>query len=442
MRLLPDTVAGRTILVLLVGLTFSHVVSMSIYQQDLTTELGARHERQVAQRLETLMRAVSAVPPTDRDRTAHTLSGHGFEAHWGAEPAVREDSPARSAEIEARIRDYDPELGQFELRMAQIGASGGHQGNAGWLVSARLEDGTWANLTLLRQSNSHGGSLHLILSTMFMGITVVGFSIVAVRALTAPLRELAQAAERLGRQVSETSLPETGPREVRQVLAAYNDMQARIRRMISDRTNMIAAISHDLRTPITRLKLRAELVGDDQEREKMLSDLGEMEAMITSVLAFLREESTTEEVRTVNLSTLLATLCDDAADSGSTAVFHPNEQLALVMARPLGLKRALANLIDNGIKYGGGVSVSIERSGADWRVLIEDGGPGIPSRDHERVFQPFLRLENSRSRQTGGTGLGLTVARSIIRAHGGEIEFINSPPHDRFGVLIRLPALP
>ena len=198
--------------------------------------------------------------------------------------------------------------------------------------------------------------------------------------------------------------------------------------MVDDRTQMLAAISHDLRTPLTRLRLRAGRLTDAELRKGIESDLEEMEQMIDGTLAFLRDDTRTEEIGQVDLAAILLTLADDAADSGQDVSIETPRQL-IVSGRHLALKRALGNLIQNAIKHGGRARVTAVRDGRLLRISIEDDGPGIPSDQLEAVFEPFYRLDPSRGRNTGGHGLGLTVARSIIRAHGGDVVLANRSPH-------------
>jgi signal transduction histidine kinase len=201
-------------------------------------------------------------------------------------------------------------------------------------------------------------------------------------------------------------------------------MQTRIKRFIQDRTQMLAAISHDLRTPITRMKLRAEFVDDDEQRTKMLKDLDEMEAMIASTLSFARDDAANEAVQTVDVGSLLSTLVDDQRQAGCDAGYDGPVHL-MVSARRMSLKRALTNLIDNAVKYGKRARVALRRGPADIEIDVDDDGSGIPAPEMERVFSPFYRLESSRSRETGGTGLGLTITRNAIRSMGGDVQLIN-----------------
>ena len=252
-----------------------------------------------------------------------------------------------------------------------------------------------------------------------------------MRRLTAPVRTLAAAAEALGRDVNAPPLPEDGPSEVATAAAAFNTMAARIRRFVQDRTELLTAIGHDLRTPITRLKLRAEFVEDDEQRGKMLADLEELEAMVSATLAFGRDARTTEPVASLDLAELLRTVLDETGDArpdAATRLAYEGPPHLTVRARPLALKRAFANLVSNAVTYGGSARITLNPPAGGVVVIeVEDDGPGIPPGELERVFEPFHRGEPSRNRETGGVGLGLPIARNILRAHGGDVTLANRP---------------
>jgi signal transduction histidine kinase len=219
-------------------------------------------------------------------------------------------------------------------------------------------------------------------------------------------------------------LPEDGPGEVRRAARAFNTMQNRLKRFIQDRTQMLAAISHDLRTPITRLRLRAEFVDDDDQRSKMLKDLEEMEAMIAATMAFARDDAANEPIVATDLAALLNAIVTDCRTVSYDATYV-GPATCDIPARPLALKRALVNLVENAIKYGSRARITLQINGDVVDILIDDDGPGIADRDRERVFAPFVRLEASRSRETGGVGLGLTTARNTVRGMGGDVELLS-----------------
>ena len=296
----------------------------------------------------------------------------------------------------------------------------------GLTMSAQLSDGNWLNVATGFRPPNPGWAWPSIVSMALTAMAILLVVFLTVRRITRPLKALSGAAERLGRGEQVDPLEETGPEELRSTTAAFNAMQERLTRFVRDRTTMLAAISHDLRTPLTSLRLHAELVEDEETRAKLLSILEEMQRMTEATLAFAREESAREETRLVDLAALVDSLCDDLAEIGMEVTFAGAEK-AQLSCRPVSLRRALRNIIEYAVAYGQRARVSMEAMSRDFLIHIDDDGPGIPEEDIERVFGPFVRLEESRSRQTGGIGIGMAIARSILRAHGGDITLANRP---------------
>jgi signal transduction histidine kinase len=255
--------------------------------------------------------------------------------------------------------------------------------------------------------------------------TIIGLlSFWTARRLAKPISAFADAAERLGVDPDAPPLAERGPHELRTAIRAFNRMQQRLRRFVNDRTQMVAAMSHDLRTPLTRLRLRAEFIEDQEQQRRMLADLDSMESMIDSTLAFVRDDAQREPRMLVDLGALVESVCENASDAGGSIDFSP-ERGVDVTVRPNAISRAVANLIDNAVKYGGGARTALVREPGRIVVVVDDNGPGIPDNERENVFTPFYRLERSRNRDTGGVGLGLAVARTVAREHGGDITLDN-----------------
>jgi signal transduction histidine kinase len=257
-------------------------------------------------------------------------------------------------------------------------------------------------------------------------VSVAALAVLAVRWLTRPLTVLATAATELGRNIHRPPLAETGPLEVRRAAGAFNTMQTRLIRYLQDRSRILAAVSHDLKTPITRLRLRTELLDDETLPAKFQSDLDAMETMVQATLDFMRGTEVKEAVVAVDIGALLETLQEDARDTGGEVRIQ-GAPWAPFQGRPLALKRCLGNLVDNALHYGKQALISVTDSPERLVITIRDTGSGIPEAELERVFEPFYRLEGSRSRHTGGTGLGLGIARNIARAHGGELTLRNRP---------------
>lgn len=292
-------------------------------------------------------------------------------------------------------------------------------------LAVRLKDGSWLNTAFAKKMVNGMWTTQSIIS---LAVTAVILSICAAfiaRGMTRPMRRLAVAAEALGRGESVTPLPEGGPDDIRQTAVAFNLMQARLQRFVEDRTRMLAAIGHDLRTPITSLRLRTEFVTDDETREKMLSTLDELRAMTEATLAFSREQATEEATRNVNLTALVESLCDDLVEIGHDVTCLEAPKIGY-RCRADALKRAVRNLVENAVRYGERARVSLRSGQNAIEIVVEDDGPGIDAEAIERVFAPFFRLENSRNRETGGIGLGLSIARNIVRHHGGDITLANT----------------
>jgi signal transduction histidine kinase len=289
-------------------------------------------------------------------------------------------------------------------------------------VGVKQPDGRWAvvrSQPVLFTQWQKRVALWFVLSAIVMAPVVWVFA----RRLARPIGLFADAAERLGRDPRAEPVEVRGPAEIRVAAAAFNDMQGRLRRYVEDRTAMMGAIAHDLRTPLTRLRFRIEGLPDDQ-RAKMESDIDQMEEMISAALRFVRDETKTAERTPLELSSLLESLCDEMAETGAKTEVESGEKVVLE-GDPMALRRLFSNLLENAVKFGGRARARVFRDETTAVVEIEDDGPGIPPADKEKVFEPFYRREPSRSRQTGGIGLGLAVVRSIARGHGGDVDLVN-----------------
>lgn len=285
-------------------------------------------------------------------------------------------------------------------------------------------------------SSDRMGGGDALVSTTVMAIGIVVASVLLARWLTHPLRRLAQAADRIGRGPS-VAVPQNGPEEVQRLARALDAMQTRITRLVDDRTQALAAVSHDLRTPITRMRLRAGFMEDADTQARMEADLDEMEGMIAATLAYLQGAAETEPTQLADVGAMLSTLCNAASDAGGKVSLQGPAHLDL-RCRPVALRRAASNLLANAVAYGGGAVVRLDAGRQQVTISLDDNGPGIPEKELERVFEPFHRLEASRSRSTGGVGLGLTIARQAIAEQGGELT-ISNKPSGGLQAVIRLP---
>ncbi len=440
---LPDTIAFRATALLVVGLAVTHLLSNLFYTTDRETALLSAGGEHAIQWVATIGSLSDVLDDNEWNRVIDSAgaeqrfvsvtetplvpesTGNGWrEAALRRELARHVPEPQLNAYRISYVTAKNPEAMSASLR-AYYGVQGEPAPQNLIVVSLNLGGGKWLNIVSPVSPSPAFFSARLGLSMLVMLAAVVFFSALLVRRMTDPLKQLSRAAEVLGTDVQAPAIPETGPEEVRRTAHAFNVMQNRIRRFVTDRTQMLGAIAHDLGTPITRLRLRAEFVEDDELRVKMLRDLDDMQQMVSSTLSFIREEAASEPSSTVDIGSLLERVCNDMADAGGDVALEEVPRWTLVECRPVALGRALANLLDNAVKYGKSARVSVAIEPDMIKILIDDIGQGIAKDSLEDVFQPFYRLEDSRNRETGGTGLGLSVARTIVRAHGGDIRLHN-----------------
>lgn len=420
-----DTLAARTVLLMLIGVGIVHVASLYAYQHALDREMSLASEARLADRLLTIRRSVMRVVPAERESVAHELSGGPVEAHWSATERARAGGPGAEIWQGLRGRMKEQAADLIDDDDIIIGANRKSEADPHLaLISLRLPDESWVNITLFapdaRPQSSHGTWL----STSLMAAGVAAISVLVIGWMTKPLRRFAEAARALYRGTDRVEMPETGPQEIRDVAVAFNEMQARIRKLVAARTQTLAAVSHDLKTPLTRMRLRVEALANPAQAAGLLADIRDMERMLDQTLAHLRGDRKDEDIRPLDLVALLATLADDAVDRGAKATLLTSAA-TVIEGRPFALKRAFGNLIDNAIKYGSGADIAVEALDDAIRVTITDHGPGIPEDRMAEMFEPFTRLETSRSQETGGFGLGLSIARDIITGHGGGIDLAN-----------------
>lgn len=292
---------------------------------------------------------------------------------------------------------------------------------------AKLGDGAVVTFRHSLPQQGLDWPLRLLGWLVVLVLSVAALSIWTVRRLTRPLTTLADAAAGLARNLEQPPLPENGPEEIARAALAFNAMQRDIKRYLDTRAQILAGVSHDLRLPLTRIRLRIENLGDETLRTQIENDLGEMDQMISNTLEYLRAGGNSEKTVRLDLNALLESLAEDMATLG--AEVHISGTIAEPYAgRPLALRRCLANLLDNARRYGGGIiDIGVATTPAGIRITVADRGPGIPSAELENVCEPYVRIESSRARHTGGSGLGLAIARSIARGHGGDLVLSPRP---------------
>ncbi|WP_426960357.1 ATP-binding protein [Muricoccus radiodurans] len=420
-RLWPASLAGRVTLLLLGGLTLLHLGSVWVHERALqSAETGTRASR-LAERVVAARAAVEALPPEARDRAAHALATPGIDVHWDRVSPVPPGTPTPEGLTPvvavlgpSALVAWDPkaEPGHRVVGALPVVAGGWIVFSASWLGTAGAP---W-------QGASDLGAL-LSLLAMAVGIAIA--SALVVRWITGPLRRLADAADALGRDLRSHPVPADGPSEVRHAAVAFNAMQHRIARLVEDRTEALAAMSHDLRTPLARLRLRAGFLPDGEARERMEADIAEMEGMIGRTLDYLREGRDAEPTRPADLAAIMQTLASDAADAGHDVAYEGPSRAVLPL-RPAATKRALSNLLSNALSHGAEpVRLRLRDDGTEVVVEVADAGSGILPADRARAVAPFVQLDPSRG--TGGSGLGLAIVSRFAEALGGSLHLDDAP---------------
>jgi signal transduction histidine kinase len=427
----PRSLAVRLFLLLLGGVLAAVFITTGLALQERGRMMQSFREQAVAERLADFLHLLAALPPEQRSATVRALPS----GHWRIEPG--DTPPAEPVESSQSFTAALAEAAGPEIRVETAWRTRGHDCRSGPAecprtrtvgVRVRFADGQRALIEGTHEpppARPPGVAGFVANLSILAGIpaAVAWF---AVRLVLQPLRRLAEAAEAFGRDPEHPPMDESGPSEVRQAARTFNRMRERLRSHIEERTRILAAITHDLKTPLTRMRLRLEQCEDERLRARLAEDAAAMQALVDEGLALARSLDSGQPPQTVDLGALLQSLCDDTVDAGGDARFEGSEN-ALASGRPDALRRGFLNLIDNAVKYGGEADVTLERSGDDWLVRVRDRGPGIPEQHLGDVMQPFFRLETSRSRETGGTGLGLSIAANLLAAQGGVLSLHNRP---------------
>ena len=438
-RFFPDSIRGWVLLVVLGGLAVSHLVAFSLYSKNRVEAIATVGGRQVAGSVAVIAKLASQTARHERRALTEAASTTSLKFFIGGRPLVWEQGKERLSIVvrrglgetlppgtmvlvgkgEGGLADNAPaHMRMLGLQQDMMQVVHGAPLDQWVLGSVRLADGFWLNFAAHPEIGEGWWRPDFSLTLLAVSLVVVALIVVAARFATRSFAIFANAAQRLGQDIHAPPMREDGPREVRRAAQAFNEMQARLRRFIVGRTQMIAAISHDLRTPITRMRLRA---ADEEQRDKMLADLEEMENMIAETLAFARDEQESASREVFDLGHMLHDMCVEMATLGQNVAFSGLTSLNM-FGHSARLKRVFANLIGNAMKYGDRARVNLLITAQHIEATIDDDGPGIPEDEREKVFAPFYRLEHSRSRETGGSGLGLASARNIVRGHGGEIK--------------------
>jgi len=425
------SMTGRVFVVLLLGMIASAALTQWLSVGERTRAFERYRDFHAMERAEQLITTADALAATARptylrmaERGTINLQGLGqtrdaLGAATGFS-ATLQQRLAKGVQL-LPLAARPPECGQ--PRQSYIFAPS-QWGGACEAMYVRLRDGAMLKLSILPPPEKPATSLSEFLALLPFLLCVAALAYLVTRMAVRPLKLLAKAAKDLGNDINHPPVVLSGAAEIRQASAAFNAMQARIRQHIMQRTQMLAAITHDLQTPLTRLRLRLEKVQDGELQQRLIDDLSAMQQMVREGLDLARSMDASETMQALDLDSLLDSVCSDATDSGQPVELRGRANMAL-MGRPLDMRRCLVNLIDNAVKYGHYAHVTVERIAGAARIVIRDGGPGIAKDQMAHVFEPFYRIESSRSRESGGTGLGLTIARNIAEQHGATVELTN-----------------
>ena len=433
MRAFFNSMLGWVFVTLVGGVLASAALTLHFANAERREVIAQLRVMRVAERIEQFTRMLDEVPPETRRQVLSAARGNGFSAEI-ANTAARGEQDAELVDalherlgVGRNISAWKARAGECQAEAREL-----NSGQASCQIAlVTLRDGTSLRFVLQWQRNDHALAESQRTQRQFgyfiFFLASLCLLAYAVASLTSkPLQRLAVAASDLGRDIEHPPLPERGPTEVRHAASAFNAMQAQIRSFIRERTQMLAAISHDLQTPLTRLRLRLEKVTDEALREKLVADLSAMQGMIRDGLDLARSLSTREATQRMDFDSILDSVCADAVEAGQD-VTVAGLTGAFVLTMPNAMRRCLTNLIDNAVKYGGYARITASAEGDKVIVRVRDGGPGIADDRLEVVFDAFFRLEGSRSRDTGGTGIGLTIARNIAVHHGGTLTLGNHP---------------
>jgi len=457
MRVLPRSLFGRLVLMVASLLVVAQLASLALHMHERGEMLLQASGMRAAQRVADIVRLFDTVAVEDRARIARILSAPPFAVRVDSaggktiEPASAQG--ARAALFAAMLRRFlgedrplrvefteaGPVAANWERMHAAMSNAGLHgsgpfgsgpgyadQASAAFIAKVGLRDGAVVTVESRQPLQTASWPYRLVWSIAIVLLAAVAVAWISVRWATRPLNTLATAAEELGRNVHRSPIPETGPSEVVRAAHAFNTMQSQLREYLDSRTRLLAAMSHDLKTPITRLRLRSELLDDAKLRERYEQDLGELESMVTATLDFLRGIQDEEPAKAFDISAMLEALSADLKETGAEIEID-GRILPPYVGQRQAIRRCLSNLLDNAVKYGGGAKVVLDDDEHRLLVRVLDNGPGIALAELGKVFEPFYRVDASRGRHSGGTGLGLAIARQIARTHGGDVTLHNRP---------------
>jgi signal transduction histidine kinase len=419
-RLWPKSLYGRLAFVWLAALILGHVVQnvygyLSVYKDQV-----GRTDYYLAKDLTILLPQLEGAASGERLSWLKQMARQAYYYEIGKESLQPQQTINKDTRGVATLAHLKQELGnKYQLQLVSRQSPG-----EDFRIGLYLQDGTLLTVIV----NKTIWPVNWAMGVLFFCqiLFVVSFTWLAVRQATRPLSRLAEAAETLGTALDCKPIPENGPSEVARAAVAFNRMQTQIKNHLAERVHILASISHDLQTPITRMRLRAELMDDEEQQRKWLADLKSMQILVEEGITYARTaQKTTEAICRVDVDALLDSLVCDYLDAGQQISVQGSIG-KILFTRPHALRRIITNLLDNALKFATDVKVDISQPAPGSVVIaVLDRGPGIPEHELETVLQPFYRIENSRNRETGGTGLGLAIAQQLAHGLDGSISLHN-----------------
>ncbi|HEY1605998.1 MAG TPA: HAMP domain-containing sensor histidine kinase [Allosphingosinicella sp.] len=426
-KALPRSLIGQMALLIGVALLVAQLANFALTLSDRQKLSLAQNEGPAITRYASVAADVAGAEPDFRGPLVADASRRGAQFRLEPRSAIMADA-ARAPEVEGRVRDMLASNGvsASDVRAAYAEPRGGRGHDIRILaISANLGGAGWLNARLATPRPDPWLAVRLGAATLFLYLVVLGATLVLAVRMARPLRDLTEAADRFGGREAPREVTPRGPGDLRRAIEAFNAMNRRLVSLLDEKDRMLGAIGHDLRTPLASLRIRAEAVEDEEERARMVATLDEMAAMLEDILVLARSGRSREERRPVDLAALADAVVEEYRALGADAEMADSpRQVAEI--QPNLVRRAVRNLVDNAVEYGGAARVSVRREESDILIEVRDHGPGLPPDELARAAEPFHRAESSRSRETGGAGLGLAIARAVAESHGGTLRLANA----------------
>lgn len=449
-RFLPKSLIGQIALVMAVALLVSQAINFTLIFTERQRVSRSQIEGPAVDRFVAVAQRVGSMPQERRDLVLSGRRGRfsidpesivaaGQQDDWLVE-RLRDSAAANGFAIrEARaaiVTDVQPPPDLDSVAPPPQRERWGRQARRfqRLLLSAQLADGQWVNARVMTARPNPWLALRPLIATLLTYFMILAAMIWIAARLARPLRGLTAAAERFQGRGEAPQVEPSGPEDLKRAIVAFNAMSARVSAMFDEKDRMLGAIGHDMRTPLASLRIRVETMEPEAERQKLIATIEEMSAMLEDTLALARSGRTREPARRIDVASLADAVVEEFAALGKAVEMEPGER-HVAEVRPNLLRSAIRNLIDNGVKHGGGARVAVRAMDGKVAIEVADTGPGIPEAELDNVLEPFVRLDGSRNRETGGSGLGLALARAAAQAHGGSLELENRPEG---GLLARL----